>query len=116
MTFVQAIRTVLGKYAEFSGRAGRPEFWWWMLFWALVTAALNVFSVIPVSGTASLGSILTGLWSIAVLLPGIAVSVRRLRDIGYRWLTLLWVLVPIAGLVILIVLLAQPSQFSSDNE
>jgi uncharacterized membrane protein YhaH (DUF805 family) len=48
-------------------------------------------------------------WSIAVLLPSLAVTVRRLRDAGRSWTQLFWLLLPIAGLIILIVRLCEPS-------
>ena len=57
-----------------------------------------------------LGSLLAGLWGIAVLLPNLAVAVRRLRDAGYGWGNLFWILVPIAGIVVLIVLWTQPTK------
>jgi uncharacterized membrane protein YhaH (DUF805 family) len=110
MSFGEAIRTVFRKYAEFTGRATRPEFWWWALFNVLVASALNFFNVIKIGDNAYLGSLLAGVWSIAVLLPNLAVTVRRLRDAGYGWGNLFWLLVPIAGIVVLIVLLAQPTK------
>src|SRR4051812_25074604 len=110
MTFGEAIRTVLRKYAEFGGRASRPEFWWWMLFYVLVASALNVFGVIRIGETSSLGAILSSLWGIAVLLPTFAVGVRRLRDAGYGWGHIFWLLVPIAGVIVLIVFWAQPAR------
>lgn len=119
MSFGDAIRTVFRKYAEFEGRASRPEFWWWALFSFLVSSALSVFNVIPLGvpteygAVASVGSVLTGLWGIAVLLPGLAVTVRRLRDAGYGWANIFWILLPIAGLIILIVYLAKPSQYAA---
>jgi uncharacterized membrane protein YhaH (DUF805 family) len=109
MSFVDAIKTVFGKYADFEGRATRPEFWWWFLFTALVGAALNVFSVIPVGENSSVGAILSGLWSIGTLLPTLAVGVRRLRDAGYAWQNIFWILLPLAGLIVLIVYWAKPS-------
>ena len=51
-----------------------------------------------------------GLWAIAVLLPKLAVAVRRLSDAGYGWGHLFWLLVPIAGIVVFIVFVAQPSK------
>ena len=110
MSFVEAIQTVLRKYAEFTGRATRPEFWWWALFNLLVTSALAVFNVVPIGDNASLGSLLSGLWSVAVLLPNLAVSVRRLRDADYAWTNLFWILLPIAGLIVLIVMWAKPTK------
>ena len=108
MSFGEAIQTVFRKYAEFTGRATRAEFWWWALFNVLVASALSLFNVIPIGDNAYLGSLLSGLWSIAVLLPSLAVAVRRLRDAGYGWGYLFFILVPIAGIVVLIVYWAQP--------
>ena len=113
MSFGEAIQTVFRKYAEFPGRATRAEFWWWALFNALVSGALNLFNVIRIGDNAYLGSLLSGLWGIAVLLPSLAVAVRRLRDAGYSWGYLFFALVPIAGLVVLIVLWAQPTKASA---
>lgn len=109
MSFLESIQTVLRKYAEFTGRAGRAEFWWWALFNVLVLSALNVLNVFPVGENAYLGSVLAGLWSVAVLLPNLAVAVRRLRDTGRDWANLFWILLPIAGLIVLVVYWAQPS-------
>jgi uncharacterized membrane protein YhaH (DUF805 family) len=110
VSFFDALRTVIAKYADFEGRAGRAEFWWWMLFIALGHAAFGVFSVIPVGVEgASLGSILTGLWTIATLLPTLAVGVRRLRDAEYTWQNIFWILVPIGGLIVLAIYWAKPS-------
>ena len=88
----------------------RAEFWRWALFNVLVAGALNLFNVIRIGQNAYLGSLLAGLWGIAVLLPNLAVAVRRLRDAGYGWGNLFWILVPIAGIVVLIVLWAQPTK------
>ncbi len=109
MTFGEAIRAVLRKYADFDGRAGRPELWWWLLFFTLVAAALNLFSVVPIGDSGDLGSLLSGLWGIAVLLPTLAVGARRLRDAGHGWGNLFWLLVPIGGLVVIGMLWAQPA-------
>lgn len=122
MTFFNAITTGFRKYAEFGGRATRSEFWWWTLFTTLVSAALNTLSV-PMYGVmygrmTDYGNAFeggyssfsfAGLWSIAVLLPSLAVTVRRLRDAGRKWTELFWLLLPIAGLIVLIVHLCEPS-------
>jgi uncharacterized membrane protein YhaH (DUF805 family) len=110
MSFGEAIQTVFRKYAEFTGRAARAEFWWWALFNVLVAGALSLFNVIRIGDNAYLGSLLSGLWGIAVLLPSLAVAVRRLRDAGFGWGNLFFILVPIGGLVVLIVLWAQPTK------
>ena len=71
MDFVQAIKSCLGQYATFSGRASRPEYWWFFLFQVLVMVA-----------TGMLGDVINGLASLALLLPALAVGTRRLHDIG----------------------------------
>jgi uncharacterized membrane protein YhaH (DUF805 family) len=109
MSFGQAIQTVFQKYAEFTGRARRPEFWWWVLFVVLVNLALNALWV-PVGRGATIGSWLSWLWSLAILLPSLAVLVRRLRDAGYGWGHVFWLLFPFVGTIILIVFTAQPSK------
>ncbi|MET4638026.1 DUF805 domain-containing protein [Mycetocola sp. 2940] len=110
MTFGEAIQSVFRNYAEFTGRASRSEFWWWILFYALVTAALNVFNTVPFGEGTYLGTILASLWGIAVLLPNLAVTVRRLRDAGYSWAMLFFALVPVAGIIVLAVFWAQPTK------
>ena len=71
MDFVQAIKSCLGQYATFSGRASRSEYWWFFLFQVLVMVA-----------TGMLGDVINGLASLALLLPALAVGTRRLHDIG----------------------------------
>lgn len=107
MDFLTAIRTVFSKYAAFSGRAGRAEFWWWALFTGLVSIAISIGES---ATTGSTSTPLAGLWGLAVLLPTLGVKVRRLRDGGFGWGHVFWVLLPGVGLVVLAVLLAQPSR------
>ena len=124
MTFGQAIATCFRKYADFTGRATRPEYWWFVLFTFIVSTALSIVGSMMSFGTFrtpmmgyygySYGSgygtnILSSLWSLAILLPFLAVAVRRLRDSGRSWGNLFWALLPIVGLIILIVRLCQPS-------
>jgi uncharacterized membrane protein YhaH (DUF805 family) len=106
MTFFQAIRMVFRKYADFTGTASRSEFWWWALFGALVSAGLNASSAAVADGATTLNA----LWSLGVLLPSLAVSVRRMRDAEYSWHHVLWILLPIVGILIIAVLCAQPSK------
>lgn len=110
MSFGDAITTVFRKYAEFTGRASRSEFWWFVLFSTLVSAALGSLNFATPDGVVSIGSSLAGLWSVAMLLPTLAVSVRRLRDAGRQWPELFWILLPIAGLIVLIVRFCEPSK------
>jgi uncharacterized membrane protein YhaH (DUF805 family) len=110
LSFGGAIATVFRKYAEFAGRASRSEFWWFALFSFLVSSALGAFNFWTPEGVIAVGSSLASVWSIAVLVPSLAVAVRRLRDAGRRWTELFWILLPIAGLIVLIVRWCEPSR------
>ncbi len=97
MTFPQAIRTCLTKYAEFDGHATRAEFWWFALFVVLVVGAFTYLSE-------ALGSVAM----IALLLPFLAVGARRLREAGHNPWWLLMLLVPVGGIVTLGFMWAMP--------
>ena len=103
MPLAQALSTCLRKYADFGGRASRPEYWWWAL-------ALGVVSLIVILFDAQVGSIVYGsAWGLIALLPTLAVSVRRLRDAGLPWAWLLLLLVPLLGTLVVFALLAMPT-------
>lgn len=96
---------VLHKYAEFNGRACRAEYWMFFLFNLII--ALVLFLIEAMIG--SYGIIAT-LYSLAVLVPGIAVTVRRLHDSGRSGWWILIVFVPLIGTVILLIFLVFESQ------
>lgn len=98
MTFFESILVCFKKYAEFNGRASRSEFWWFMLFITLVASAL-----------AYAGETFVSIFLIATLLPLLAVGARRLRDAGINVWWLLFLLVPVGGLVSLGFLWARPT-------
>ncbi|MGE5470611.1 MAG: DUF805 domain-containing protein [Bacteroidota bacterium] len=96
MTFAEAITTCFTKYADFSGRASRSEYWWWSLFVILASMAAGI-----------LNQQLAALFSLATVLPSLAVGTRRLHDIDRSgWLQLLF-LVPLLGWIVLAYLSAQ---------
>ena len=78
MTFGEAVRSGFEHYAKFDGRASRPEFWWWVLFVILMGIGANL---IDLAIGAPVFSAITGL---GLLLPNIAVSIRRLHDTDQR--------------------------------
>ncbi|TDN91529.1 DUF805 domain-containing protein [Microbacterium sp. BK668] len=113
MRFAQSIRSGFRGYAEFSATASRSEFWWWILFTVIVGSALAALPVPTLGladGTVLSAPTLTPVWQIAVLLPTLAVTVRRLRDGGSGWGNVFWILLPVAGAIVLAVLCAQPTR------
>ena len=105
MTFQQAVQTCFTKYAAFSGRAARSEFWYWQLF---LTLAGLIVAILDTS--LSLHSKPFGLiYYLVTLLPTLAVGARRLHDTGRSAWWLLLLLVPIAGSGVLFYYLAEPS-------
>lgn len=115
MSFGAAIVAFFRGYAEFTGTARRSEFWWAILFTALVSAGLGILSGGLVAGPSAAerfdaaDSWAVSLWSLATLVPTLAVTVRRLRDAGYGWPFAFFLLVPLAGLAVVAYLCAQPS-------
>jgi uncharacterized membrane protein YhaH (DUF805 family) len=96
MGFPDAVRSVLTRYADFSGRARRAEYWWFFLFAVLVALVAAVLDGII---GASVFSLLTAL---GLLVPNLAVSVRRLHDTDRSGWWLLLNLVPFGGIVLLV--------------
>lgn len=99
-----AVKTCLTKYADFEGRAARPEFWWFVLF----------CFVVNLLGGIVFARWINGLISLALLVPSLAAGSRRLHDTGKSgWLQLLC-LVPVLGWIALIYLFVQPGQAGSN--
>lgn len=102
MSFQEAIETCFRKYADFTGRARRSEYWWWILFNVIISSVLRFVSGGRISGPLLLSSLLL----LALLVPSLAVAVRRLHDTGRSGWFLLIALIPIVGGIILIVFMA----------
>ena len=101
MSFSQAISTCFSKYASFSGRASRSEYWWWFLFTWIVSAVLGW---VPLVGP---------IFLLAVLLPSFAVAARRLHDTNRSgW----WQLLPLGAAAVMgaVVAAIVPSDASTD--
>lgn len=105
MTFALAVRTCLSNYATFSGRARRPEYWWFFLFVvlggivaSLIDGALFGFGTEDEPETQIVGP----LWSLAMFLPLLAAGWRRMHDTGRPgWYLLIPMLISFAGLFLL---------------
>lgn len=112
--------TVLKRYAQFSGRARRKEFWMFVLFNTIISIILSIIDrLIGTDYNNGSSGILQSIYSLAVLVPSLAVGARRLHDTGRTaWLLLLY-LIPCIGWIILIVFWAQegnpgPNQHGPD--
>jgi len=98
MNFGQAISTCFSKYATFSGRASRPEFWWFFLFQILASIAASM-----------IGDTLSGLVGLVLLLPALAAGSRRLHDIGKSgWWQL--IMLTVIGWFVLVYWWVQPAR------
>ena len=107
MNFFEAIKSYFRNYATFKGRASRSEFWYAALFTFLVTVAIDIVS----PGHRSMmgdweymdSSPLSNLWSLATLVPTLAITWRRLHDVDKSGKYFFWILLPIAGVIMLLV-------------
>lgn len=100
-------------YANFNGRSHRPAFWFFTLFNWLIYICLSVFD-----NLANLGPFVPGLallYSLATLIPALAISVRRLHDIGQSGWFCLLALIPVLGWIALLILFCMPSN-PGDNK
>ena len=98
------------KYATFSGRARRKEYWMFFLINLLIAMAIGI-----VEAMIGLGGILGLLYALAMLIPGIAVSVRRLHDTGRSGWWLLIGFIPFIGWIVVLVFMVLDSQ-PGDNQ
>ena len=97
MTFSQSISTCFRKYATFSGRASRSEYWWWQLFVFIVTFVI-VFIVTLMNE--QVGDVVGKIIQLVFILPNLAVAVRRCHDTNHSgW----WILCPIYNIVLMFI-------------
>ena len=111
MDFMTAVNTCfLERYADFNGRSGRAEYWWFFLFNFVIAVVLNVLGAV-----AGIFAILAGLVSLALLIPSIAVAIRRMHDIGKSGWWVLIGLVPIIGFLVLIYFFVQEGEAKTND-
>jgi DNA-binding CsgD family transcriptional regulator len=105
VTFFESIRVCFTKYADFNGRASRSEFWWFALFITLVASALMYLS-----------QSLSNVFMVAILLPLLAAGSRRLHDTGKSGWWLLFILAPVGGIMLLMILWAMPPTVEATSD
>lgn len=102
---------VLKKYAVFSGRARRKEYWMFFLFnWIFSIAAVLLDNLIGTANSDTGYGVISIIYSLAVLLPSLAVGIRRLHDLGKSGWWIFIALIPLVGAIWLIVLFATAGQ------
>lgn len=109
MNFADAVRSVLSQYVGFSGRARRSEYWWFALFTAMVAIVAAVLDVALHTPAAVL------VLDLALLLPSLAVTVRRLHDTGRSGWWILIEFIPIVGAIVLLVFCCQDSHLGQNK-
>jgi uncharacterized membrane protein YhaH (DUF805 family) len=118
--FVDASKRGFKKYATFKGRASRSEYWWWVLFTFLVYFGLGLVTFVVGTATSPDGGqtpgaaatpliILLAAFALGIIVPTIALTVRRLHDAGYSGLFALLMLVPYLGGLIIMIFALMPS-------
>lgn len=121
--FKDAVQRVFKKYATFSGRASRAEYWWWALVGAIVGIVLNILTGVGMVTTTNadgyatltpgplsvVGYILLVVWGLGVIVPSLALTVRRLHDANFSgWMILLGLIPFVGGLILLVLTLLPP--------
>lgn len=118
--FVDAVKRGFKKYATFTGRASRSEYWWWTLFTFVIYLVLGLVTFAVGMATSRDGGRTPGLLAmpllilftvffLGILLPTLAVTVRRLHDGGYSGLVALLFLLPYLGGLIIMIFALLPS-------
>ena len=125
MGFGTAISTCWSKWAGFQGRASRSEYWYWQLFqWLAVVALFALGEIVATAAGGLRTNVVAGLVFIAFLLvlmmPSIAVTVRRLHDLGFTGWLMLVCFIPYAGGIVLLVLMVTrgtrgPNRYGADS-
>ena len=113
MGFQEAVKAFFSNYAKFDGRSARSEYWWPVLAMAIV----NYLIILPIQLLVSegFGGILSLVFSLAVIIPTIAVAVRRLHDTDKSGWWYLLVFVQIIGWIALIVFFATAGTSGSNR-
>ena len=103
VSFIDAVKLAFAHYADFNGRSRRSEYWWFTLFNIIVSGIIGF--ILPD---------LAWILSLAVLVPGLALCIRRLHDVGKSGWFYLWMLLPLVGWIIVLIQFCKDS--TEDNQ
>lgn len=107
--FQTAVKLFFANYATFQGRSTRAEYWWVVLFNILVSCALTVLSAL--FGLKDMGmEYLSYIYSLVVIVPNVAIAVRRLHDVGKGGGWIFINLIPVIGWIWYLILMLTPSE------
>lgn len=110
--FFAIVKSVIFKnFFNFEGRASRPEFWWFFLFNFIVCVIFALLT--PLAPTVL--TVISGIYSLAVLFPGLGLFVRRMHDINKSGWNILFALIPLVGAIILIIFLVKPGNAAENK-
>ena len=101
--FIEAIKLAFVHYADFKGRSRRSEYWWFTLFNSIVGFVIGL--ALPEQAW---------IWTLIVLIPSLAICVRRLHDVGKSGWFYLWILLPLIGYIIILIQFCKDS--TGDNQ
>ena len=109
---MEAVTSAIQKnYCNFSGRASRSEFWWFCLF----NFIIGIVTTVLFFWNTDIMNVVQTIVSLALLLPGLGLCVRRLHDIGKSGWWILLAFIPIIGAIILIIFYCQNSQMQTNE-
>lgn len=104
------VNVIFDNFSNFNSKATRKEYWMFVLYNALIVMVLSVLDLLLFKDGRS---IILSIYEIVVLVPSLAISVRRMHDIGKSGWTLLWGIIPVFGAIYLMVLSCLPSVCAS---
>ncbi|MDE6683037.1 MAG: DUF805 domain-containing protein [Muribaculaceae bacterium] len=110
VSFGDAISRACNKYCCFTGRASRSEYWWFVLFVAIVGWGIGIVFGLTFGTDSFAYQTIAGVWNLAVLLPTLGLVFRRLHDTGRSGWNWCWSFLPVVGWIILLIYLCQDSQ------
>ena len=99
---INAYKEYFTRYFDFSGRTNRPGYWWVVL--------ANILIGLILSCLGAFGVVISSIYSVITIIPGLAIIFRRLHDTGRSGWNLLWFLLPLVGWIIILVFLASESK------